>query len=596
MAFMAAWEPQFKSVPELKAELANVEQIYRQVLALRDGRIRELVAELKEREKRIKELEQLVLAGASEQCGALPRIPDIADEECTPLVVDLLGIVYRARELVQALRDEIAVLKGEKGRPKIRPSRLEKGDGEKEEETDEEAAPKKRRGSSKRSKTVELVIHETVIVAPENLPEGSRFKGGEDFTVQDIRITVHNTVYRLQRWCTPEGKELVGKLPAGLNGGHFGPELVRFILYQHHHAGVTQPLLLEQLEEMGVDISAGQLSRIITEGKAPFHAEKDDLLRVGLEISRHVNTDDTGARHDGKNGYCTHIGNEVFAWFQSTDSKSRVNFLELLHAGRVDYALNEDAMAYVREQKLPGRQLERLAAYGKKHFEHKGEWEGALDVLGFTNPRHIRIATEGALLGSLLEHPINPELVIISDDAGQFDILRHALCWIHAERTIRKLIGFSDDHRQAIEEIRDRIWALYQGLKAYKEAPTEDKKVELEARFDEIFTTKTCDLTLNDALERIRKNKSELLLVLDRPDIPLHNNLSESDIREYVKKRKISGSTRSPDGRRCRDTFTSLKKTCRKHGVSFWQYLYDRLCDSRTIPRLSTLMQQAAQG
>lgn len=591
---MTAWEPQSKTVPELKAELANADRIYRRVLADRERRIDELEARLKERDRRVRELERLVLGAASEQCGPLPKIPVIREEECTPVVVDLLSIVHRAREVVQALRDEIAVLKGEKGRPKIRPSRLEKGDaGKEEKKKGEDAVPKKRNGSSKRSKTAELEIHETVVVAPENLPAGSRFKGYEDFTVQDIVLTTHNRVYRLEWWDTPDGDRLVGKLPAGLNGGHYGPTLVCFILYQHYHAHVTQPILLEQLREIGVDISAGQLSRIITEGKQEFHEEKDEILRVGLELSGHVNVDDTGARHDGKNGYCTHIGNEMFAWFQSTDSKSRINFLELLHAGKLDYALNEEGLEYMRVHKLPGYQLQQLAECGKKYFEHKGEWQGALDVLGFVDERHIRVATEGALLGSLLEHStINPNLAILSDDAGQFRVLLHALCWIHAERTINKLIGFSDEHRAAINEIRDRIWSLYQDLKAYKEAPTEDRKAELAGRFDEIFTTETCYLALNDALERIHNNKSELLLVLERPDLPLHNNLSENDIREYVKKRKISGSTRSANGRRCRDTFTSLKKTCRKLGVSFWQYLYDRICGSNTVPRLSTLMQQ----
>ena len=93
------------------------------------------------------------------------------------------------------------------------------------------------------------------------------------------------------------------------------------------------------------------------------------------------------------------------------------------------------------------------------------------------------------------------------------------------------------------------------------------------------------------ALNRIFQNKSELLLVLSRPDIPLHNNLSERDIREYVKKRKISGSTRSDVGKRCRDTFTSLKKTCRKLGISFWKYLIDRVEYQNKYPPLAEIME-----
>ncbi|MCI5224445.1 MAG: transposase, partial [Candidatus Electrothrix sp. AR4] len=105
---------------------------------------------------------------------------------------------------------------------------------------------------------------------------------------------------------------------------------------------------------------------------------------------------------------------------------------------------------------------------------------------------------------------------------------------------------------------------------------------------------KTDFATLNLALQRLHKNESELLLVLDRPEIPLHNNLSENDIREYVKRRKVSGSTRNNAGRRCRDTFTSIKKTCRKLGISFWQYIEDRLSGKNAIPPLPQLVEQAS--
>ncbi|MCK5799120.1 MAG: transposase, partial [Deltaproteobacteria bacterium] len=185
----------------------------------------------------------------------------------------------------------------------------------------------------------------------------------------------------------------------------------------------------------------------------------------------------------------------------------------------------------------------------------------------------------------------------ISDDAGQFDLILilHALCWIHAERTINKLVGFNDEQREALEKIQTRIWDFYNELKAYKEAPSDKKRAELQTQFDSIFTTKTCFTTLNDALIRLHKNKSELLLVLDHPDIPLQNNLSERDIREYVKKRKISGSTRSDRGRRCRDTFASLKKTCRKLGVSFWSYLKDRISGQDNITFLPDLIREQAE-
>jgi hypothetical protein len=220
----------------------------------------------------------------------------------------------------------------------------------------------------------------------------------------------------------------------------------------------------------------------------------------------------------------------------------------------------------------------------------KEEWRATWTGLGITEPRHVRIATEGALLGCLLEYGSMRDMVIVSDDAGQFDVLRHALCWIHAERIFVKLVGFNDAQREALDTVRTEIWEFYAELKAYKTAPGEEQKAQLDARFDQMCATQTCFVTLNNALKRMHRNKAELLLVLDHPNIPLHNNLSERDIRDYVKKRKISGSTRSTEGRRCRDTFASLKKTCGKNGVPFWDYLRG----SCQIPPLAELIRQHA--
>jgi hypothetical protein len=522
----------------------------------------------------------------------IPRIVDIPEEDRTPLVVKLIEIIGLQQEQIQALKDEIARLKGQKPRPKIKPSKLEKGSGKKEGKD----VDGKRPGSLKRRKTSELVIDKTVVIRPDNLPEGSRFKGYQDYTVQDILFRTYNTCYRLERWKIPNGGYVLGKLPDEVVGRHYGPGLLSYVLYQYYQGHVTQPLILEQLWELGVDISTGQVNRFITEDKESFHEEKDEILRVGLEISGHINVDDTGARHMGKNGYCTHIGNELFAWFQSTDSKSRINFLKLLCGDRAEYVINAHALDYMSGQKLPRFQLERLGGCSKRVFEDELKWKTALDYMGFTAELHIRIATEGALLGSIAQKGlINPDLVIVSDEAGQFAVLLHALCWIHAERGINKLVGYTDAQRKALEEIRTQIWDFYADLKAYKEEPCEEKRAELEGRFDDIFGTKTCFQSLNLALKRIRNHKSELLLVLDRPDIPLHNNTSEGDIREYVKKRKISGSTRNDLGRRCRDTFTSLKKTCRKLKLSFWEYLRDRVWGRNRIEPLGDLMRRQAR-
>jgi hypothetical protein len=519
-------------------------------------------------------------------------IPVVAESEQTPLVQRLLEIIQQQAELLQQLRDEIAVLKGLKAKPKIAPSQLETPPSAKP--APDPTASQKRPGSDKRAKTAQLTIHEEVIVKPQQVPPGSQFKGYEDFVVQELLIQPHNVRYRRERWVTPDGATVVAGLPdAVVAGSHFGPDLLCFILHQYHHQHVTQPLLLEQLRQLGVDISSGQLNRILTEDKDAFHQEKEELLPAGLATASYIHADDTVARHQGEQGYCTHVGNDFFAYFKSTDSKSRVNFLEVLRGSHQDYVIDEVALAYFAQQGLALALIAALTA-GVRYFADAFAWQAHLSSLGIRDERHVRIATEGGLLGSLMSHGVSPGLGVMSDDAGQFDILVHALCWIHGERTLARLIPFNDKYREALEGIRTQVWDFYAELKAYKAAPCPQERTRLEARFDELFATRTDFATINGALKRLAANKAELLRVLQRPDLPLHNNPSENDIRDYVKKRKISGSTRSELGRRCRDTFASLKKTCRKLGIGFWAYLQDRIRGRGVVPRLAAEIRKRA--
>ena len=247
----------------------------------------------------------------------------------------------------------------------------------------------------------------------------------------------------------------------------------------------------------------------------------------------------------------------------------------------------------MKKQKLPQAPLAALRPR-MRCFLDKDSWEKHLDDLGIKVPRHRQLATEGVLVGSVLSHGFHVDTKIISDDAGQFNIFQHGLCWLHSERKINALIPFSDSHAKDIKEIRNQFWGIYARLKAYKLSPTNKEKQAIKRKFDRMCTTKTNYTSLNQALKRLHNNRKELLLVLKYPDLPLHNNLSERDIREYVKKRKISGSTRSDDGRQSRDTFASLRKTCLKLKVNFWDYLIDRHSKTFAIPQLSHLIRHAA--
>ena len=526
-----------------------------------------------------------------------PRIVEgLGLEELKSLLVQVLEDNARLKAENAELREEVARLKGLKGRPQIKPSGMEKA-------TRPGATTKGQRKIGRRGcKRAKLTITETKLVKAENIPAGARFKGYEEFVVQDLIVQARTMLLRRERWQLPTGETIVAPLPAGITS-HFGAQLKRFVLAQYHQGQTTMPRLAALLADLGVIVSKRQLVRLLIEGQDAFLDEARDVLRSGLDAASWITVDDTGARHKAQNGVCTQIGNDQFTSFSTTGSKSRLNFLELLNAGDTTHLINEAGLAYMREHNLSGKVIDLLTAHATKNFADRAAWTAHLAALGITgldvHPDPVRIATEGALWGSLAAQGLLRGTVIVSDGAGQFKLApaqagvgSHALCWVHAERLVHKLDAFTADRQLAKEAIRDRIWTFYADLKAYARAPTPEAKAELATRFDAIFTTATGFIMLDRLLKRHHANKADLLRVLDRPDVPLHTNGSENDIRSHVTRRKVSGGTRSDAGRDCRDAFLSLMKTCAKQAIRFWDYLGARLGvpGAESVPLLPDLI------
>jgi len=255
----------------------------------------------------------------------------------------------------------------------------------------------------------------------------------------------------------------------------------------------------------------------------------------------------------------------------------------------------------MRDRALSGSVIARLVESPETQFADLQAWQAQLERLGISTltvtPNPVQIATEGALWGSIHTHEFLRDAVILSDDAGQFDVGDHALCWVHAERLVYKLDAFTDHDRTVQQQVRSLIWQFYADLKDYRRTPTPLRRAHLSERFDYIFDRRTGFVTLDRLLARLRANKAELLAVLDRPEIPLHTNGSERDIRSQATKRKISGGTRSDNGRDCRDAFLGLAKTCAKQGVAFWDYLGSRLviAGQAIVPPLAELVRCRAR-
>jgi hypothetical protein len=518
---------------------------------------------------------------------SVPPLPDLdalSLDELKKLVVQLLVRVSALEEEIQQLRAENGRLKALPQKPKLAPGGMDKAsEPDKRARTKQARRQRHKRQSGRR--TPPVTEERTLII---EAPVGSRRRGFEPFTVQDLILTPQVIRFRRERWVTPDGHEIVAPLPPEVSG-HFGPGIVRYVLMQHVQGQVTVERLRAQLRGLGVRISKGQIVTLLTANKDAFHAEKDAILEAGLASAAWVTVDDTAARHAGANEYTTHIGNDRFAWFATRPSKSRLNFLDLLRAGDPGYVINAAALAYLVEHGVPQSIVAALLAAGPRSFADDAAWRAHLDSFGLGAGQRRRV-TEAAMIGSIVA--LLTDTVIVSDEAGQFDVFQHALCWIHAERHLRRIVCVTDQQHRLVAVQRQLVWWFYADLKLYKDDPTAARRTALRTRFDRIFTRVTGFADLDEAVARTLANKDELLLVLDRPDIPLHTNGSENDVRSFVTKRKVSGETRSAAGKQARDTFLSLLKTCSKLAISFWDYLGARLkiLDADRVPWLPDLI------
>lgn len=492
------------------------------------------------------------------------------------------------------LSEEVARLKGLPPRPKFRgkPSGMEAA-------TSKPLGKKKGRKPGRGAKLGRLKVTDEVKLKAFGVPPGSRFKGYEDVTVQDLRIFVGVTLYRRERWQTPDGERIVADLPPGIAGG-FGPALRQFIAAAHFQGQVTSERLTALLNGMGLDISKRQVVRFLSQGLEGLAAEDQEVFKTGLETAAWITVDDTSARHANQDEFTTQFGDDRFAAFRTGRTKSRRRFLHDLQCGSEEFIINEEALAHMRRLNLAEPLVAKLRDHPVKRFSGEEAFKAHLDAFGFglmkISPDPVKVATEAALWGAVQEQGRLKDTVIVSDGAGQFCVADHALCWVHAERLVYKLQPTNAAHRKAVEVIDALIWWFYADLKSYKIEPDPKRARMMRARFDRIFLKKTGYILLDRQLRRLHRRKAELLRVLDRPEIPLHTNGSENDIRTVVTKRRISGGTVSQAGKAARDTMLGLMKTCAKLKVSYYRFLGDRLGvqGAPSVPRLANLVRLAA--
>ena len=295
------------------------------------------------------------------------------------------------------------------------------------------------------------------------------------------------------------------------------PNLHRFVLALHFSGQVTCERIVALLNGMGVLISKRQVVRLLTAKLETFRAEDEAVLKAGLG-GAYVTVDDTGARHAGKSGYTTQIGSDTFTVFRTGPSKSRLAFLSRLCGGTTLYVINDAALDYMKDRQLPQVAIGKFADHKERIFSRPEDWERHLQALDLTDldvtPDPVLIASEGALWGAIRHQGLLPDTVIVSDDAGQFRVGIHALCWVHAERLVHKLVPANDKQRNAIEVAKRMIWWFYGSLKEYKLAPSPQQAKVLRARFDRFFNRgRTGYVILDRLLRRLFRHKDALLRV-----------------------------------------------------------------------------------
>ena len=537
-------------------------------------------------------LENLDLSGIQEE-NARKLVKILLNQ-----IEELSASLRDARIEIQQLRDEINRLKGEQGKPDI------KGNIVKPVESNHSSEKERKKGRERhrKSKNASLEINreEVVRIEREKLPADAKFKGYEEVIIQDIVMKADNVRFRKEKYYSAsEGKTYLAELPAGYEG-QFGPGIKALIPALHFGGGLTEPKVLEFLGYIGVQISPAQISDMLIKDQDVFHAESAAVFEAGLRSSPYQHIDDTATRVNGQNQVCHILCNPLYSSYHTRPHKDRLTILDMLRAGRERiYRLNAEAMGYLKSQPFSKNTLEVLQGWQSEIVLDEAAFIFSLDETLPKLPAQQRkaIIDAAAVAAYHAESGVPVIRTLICDDAPQFKWLTESimLCWVHEGRAYKKLMPVVGLHRELLDGFIKRFWEFYDRLLDYRQQPTPESALQLETEFDELFATQTGYNELDKRIAKTLVKKTELLLVLKYPELPLHNNAAELAARYRVRKRDISFGPRTEEGKHAWDTFMTLAATTKKLGVSFYEYIRDRITKQNTIPPLAELIETSAK-
>ena len=516
------------------------------------------------------------------------------------LIEELAADNRELRSENQRLRDENNQLKGEQKKPKIKgKNKRESKDISSEKERKGQVKKGKKRRGSKKDK-IKINRAEVCPVEPEVLPRDAEFKGYDKVTVQDLIIQTDNVEFWKEIYYSAGlSKTFRGQLPPGYEG-EYGPTVKALTIVWKQLANVSESKIVMMFENMGIKISEATVSRMATKNKEEFHQEKADIYQAGLKSTTYQQTDHTSARVNGENWNTQVMCNPYYSAFFTRPKKDRLTVLDIICGGRSaeerEYIFNEETFSIMEQLRLSQRVRDKLQIVPQglilSEVEIENLLNGRFDNLG--PQQRIRIL-ESAAIAAYHQQRDGPIIqVLISDDAPQFKLITEelGLCWVHDGRHYKKLSPIIPHHQQLLKKFRKRYWEYYYLLLEYKQQPCQEKAKELEKKFDQLFSTKTGYADLDERIAKSKAKKTELLLVLKYPEIPLHNNASELAARAQVRKRDVSLQTRSVEGTQVQDTFLTIIETAKKLGINAYEYLFDRISQTYAMMSLADIIRQ----
>jgi hypothetical protein len=533
-----------------------------------------------------------------------PQIDNISDPQLKLTVTTLLNLVEllysenkKLREENQFLKDENNRLKGENGKPDIKPNTQSSRNisSKKERKALEPKKSKKPRIKNKRK----LEIHETIKCAVEKntLPEDAVFKGYAEVVVQDLVIKVVNIKFlREIYYSTSNKKTYKGKLPKGWHGD-YSPGVKALILDLYHNAKMTESTITSFLNTHGIDISDAAVSLIL---KDEFYdvlcKEKMEIVQAGLTSSFYQHTDDTSSRVNGEN-YHTHIlCNSLYTAYFTEKKKDRLTVIKILGGGNLFYRLDQTAYEIMNNLNVANKWIQKLKNSKTECNLSEEQFNALIETIFADKKKHLsvknRIKESCAISG--YRNNIDRIPILVCDDAPQFKQITEelALCWIHQGRHYKKLTPIYTKHRELLNSFLGEFWNYYRQLLEYKISPSDSFKESLIKTFDELFTRETPYNDLNERIVKTYADKEELLKVLRYPELPLHNNPAEHEVRPQKRRQDISFQTRTIRGTEVKDAGMTIVQTAKKLGVNVYEYFLDRVSNFFKMPSLAELIVQ----